>query len=264
MRYKIWKKIFLQCTFFTFLSCFTAHSQHTHYVKAIWEWKHDAERFLWGRKKSFLIVRRQRERASFETCLLLLFAQLSLGFCFFPWLLKRRVYIEIICRINRFLCRNSFYFAKNSMSERACTNSLEYSLYLIESKINIFSRSGFILASYEASDCHYAYTIHSLMRELYRFFILISFPASNLFIFSHQGHSFSFSHDFYVLQYFLSSFCMKIKLIFFALSLYYLLVELFYNFLSVQTHTISLFSLSLSLSFFPFLAHHHNTPACLI
>lgn len=215
MRYKIWKKIFLQCTFFTFLSCFTAHSQHTHYVKAIWEWKHDAERFLWGRKKKFSYCKTTERKSVIRDMFIIIICTAVNGILFFSsWLLKRRVYIEIICRINRFLCRNSFYFAKNSMSERACTNSLEYSLYLIESKINIFSRSGFILASYEASDCHYAYTIHSLMRELYRFFILISFPASNLFIFSHQGHSFSFSHDFYVLQYFLSSFCMKIKLIF--------------------------------------------------
>lgn len=98
------------------------------------------------KKKFFFIVRwqysiRERKRHSRHVYYYYLHSCHSDFF-----LLESKIYIEIISRINR-ISLPKFYFLvgeQKSMSERACTNSLEYSLYLIESKINIFSRSGFI------------------------------------------------------------------------------------------------------------------------
>lgn len=104
MRYKIWKKIFLQCTFlyvsFMLYSTLATYI-HTYYVKAIWGWKHDAERFLWGKKKVFFIVRwqysiRERKRHSRHVYYYYLHSCHSDFF-----LLESKIYIEIISRINR-------------------------------------------------------------------------------------------------------------------------------------------------------------------
>lgn len=55
---------------------------------------------------------------------------------------------SIMKKKNTFLPKKKKDFSsshdENSKHERVCTNSLEYSLCLIESKINIFSSSGFI------------------------------------------------------------------------------------------------------------------------
>lgn len=160
-----------------------------------------------------------RGKASFETCLLL-FTQLSFGFFLF-WREKgwKHTTSELYSGgINngKAFCRFLLLFVLASSSSvrergqskamRACTYSLEYSLYLIESKINIFSpsfRSGFFFGFISlwithTLNCHYKAMLAKLTEEsFYRFFILISFPT-----YTHFSLSFSpsnlFSYYFFI------------------------------------------------------------------